>query len=72
MGKSFSRMSSAIFRTDLRAPHVFLAGAMVPAGTVLVTPGLDTPKDCSQYSCWAVRQGKGHLGFEMDVWQGGG
>ena len=34
-------MSSAIFRTGLRAPHVVLAGAMVPAGTVLVTPALD-------------------------------
>ena len=34
-------MSSAIFRTGLRAPHVVLAGALVPVGTVLVTPALD-------------------------------
>ena len=34
-------MSSAIFRTGLRSTHVVLAGAMVPAGTVLVTPGLE-------------------------------
>ena len=42
VGKSCSRMSSAVFRTGLRAPHVVLAGAMVPAGTVLVTPDLDS------------------------------
>ena len=33
-------MSSAIFRTGLRAPHVVLADAMVPADPVLVTPAL--------------------------------
>ena len=41
VGRSCSRMSSAIFRTGLRAPHVVLAGALVPVGTVLVTPALD-------------------------------
>ena len=40
VGKS-SRMSCAMFRTGLRAPHVVLAGALVPAGTVLVTPAVD-------------------------------
>ena len=39
VGKSCSTMSSAVFRTGLRAPHVVLAGAMV-AGTALVTPGI--------------------------------
>ena len=39
VGKSCSRMS--IFRTGLRAPHMILAGALTPAGTVLVTPALD-------------------------------
>ena len=34
-------MSSGMFRTGLRAPHVVLAGAKVPAGTVLVTPDLN-------------------------------
>ena len=34
-------MSSAVSRTGLRVPHVVLAGALGPAGTVLVTPGLD-------------------------------
>ena len=33
-------MSCAILRTGLRAPHMVLAGALVPVGTVLVTPGL--------------------------------
>ena len=42
MGKSCSGMSSAVFRTGLRAPHVVLGGALVPAGTVLVTPGLSS------------------------------
>jgi hypothetical protein len=36
-------MSSAMFRTGLRAPHVVLAGALVPAGTVLVTPAPEAP-----------------------------
>ena len=40
VGKSCSTMSSAVFRTGLRAPHVVLAGAMMPAGTALVTPGI--------------------------------
>ena len=35
---------STIFRTGLRAPHVVLAGAMVAAGTVVVTPGLEIPE----------------------------
>ena len=48
VGKSCSRMSSAIFRTGLRAPHVVLAGAKVPAGTVLVTPAL-TPNYLTCY-----------------------
>ena len=34
-------MSSAMFRTGLRAPHGVLAGAMMPAGIVLVTPALN-------------------------------
>ena len=29
------------FRTGLRAPHMVLGGALVPAGTVLVTPGIE-------------------------------
>ena len=33
--------SCAIFRTGLRAPHMFRAGDLVPAGTVLVTPDID-------------------------------
>ena len=33
-------MSCAIFRTGLRAPHMVLAGDLVPAGTVLVTNDL--------------------------------
>lgn len=32
--------SCAIFRTGLRAPQMVLAGALVPAGTVLVTPAI--------------------------------
>jgi O-acetyl-ADP-ribose deacetylase (regulator of RNase III) len=31
-----------MFRTGLRAPHMVLAGAMVPAGTVFVTPALNS------------------------------
>ena len=34
-------MSCAIFRTGLRAPHMVLAGALVPAGTVLETPDIE-------------------------------
>ena len=34
-------MRCAIFGTGPRATHVVLAGDRVPAGTVLVTPGLE-------------------------------
>jgi len=34
-----------IFRTSPRATHMFRAGDLVPAGTMLVTPGL-----CHQYN----------------------
>lgn len=45
-----SLVSCAIFRPGLRATHVVPGGDLVPAGTVLVTPGLDntnskTPPD---------------------------
>ena len=40
MGESCSKMSCAIFTTDLRALHMALAGTLVPTGTVLVTPDL--------------------------------
>ena len=43
-------MSCAIFRTGLRAPHIVLAGALVPAGTVLVTPGLGYVPECLSLS----------------------
>ena len=36
-------MRCAIFGTGPRATHVVLAGDRVPAGTVLVTPGLERP-----------------------------
>lgn len=35
-----SLVSCAIFRPGLRATHVVPGGDLVPAGTVLVTPGL--------------------------------
>ena len=38
LGKSCSRMSCGIFRTGLRAPRMVLGGALVPVGTVLLTP----------------------------------
>uniref|UniRef100_A0A8C5AV96 Troponin C, slow skeletal and cardiac muscles n=1 Tax=Gadus morhua TaxID=8049 RepID=A0A8C5AV96_GADMO len=43
-------MSCAICRTGLRAPHIVLAGALVPAGTVLVTPGLGYVPECLSLS----------------------
>jgi hypothetical protein len=49
VGKSCSGMSSAVFRTGLRAPHVVLGGALVPAGTVLVTPDLNNAPACTYY-----------------------
>ena len=45
-------MSCAIFRTGLRAPHMVLAGALVPAGTVLVTPDLDGLSVTNPWATW--------------------
>jgi len=37
---------NAVFRIGPRATHVVLAGDLVPAGTMLVTPALKTWKLC--------------------------
>ena len=42
VGNRYCQYSIFIFRTGLRATHVVLGGYLVPAGTVLVTPGLDS------------------------------
>lgn len=36
-----NRSYQYIYRPGLRATHVVLGGDLVPAGTVLVTPGVD-------------------------------